>query len=186
MSALPAGLCRRQSGPVRHGIHKDAGQLGAMLPDQADRGLWIVERKRDHVGKDILRRALGEGDRNRGVAAPNVGRRIEADFGVSGDSRREQAWDAGEFGMHGMSRSGAGYAIARADIRDAFPYGDHDDLVDAAAGAFLLGDRHRPRSLAGWADQNFRPDPNAPGAVPPSGALLPPTPGDVPGDRYRF
>ncbi len=53
-----------------------------MLADQADGGLGIVEGNRDDVGQHLLRRALGIGDRHRRVAAPAVGRRIEADFGI--------------------------------------------------------------------------------------------------------
>jgi predicted phage terminase large subunit-like protein len=67
-----------------------------------------------------------------------------------------------------------------------FPHGAHDDLVDAASGAFLLA-QHRVGSLAGWTDgQNPPPDPNGWGAVPPRGSPLPPTDGDVPGRGYQF
>ena len=60
-------------GAVRHRIDQHAGQLGAVLADQADRGLRIVERKRDHIGQHVLRRALGDRRPTPGVAAPASG-----------------------------------------------------------------------------------------------------------------
>ena len=53
-----------------------------MFADQADRGRGIVEGDSDDIGQYVFRRTLGIGDRNRRVAAPRLGRRIEADFGI--------------------------------------------------------------------------------------------------------
>ena len=53
-----------------------------MLADQADRRLGIVEGNGDDIGQHIVRRALGIGHRDRGIAAPGFRHRVEADFGI--------------------------------------------------------------------------------------------------------
>ena len=72
----------RQPRAVRHRIDQHAGELRAMLADQADRRLGVVEGDGDDIGQHIVRRTLRIGHRNRRIAAPGLRHGIEADFGI--------------------------------------------------------------------------------------------------------